>query len=228
MAELLDPKVLAQATKTATLDDWISVLDEYVRSGVMEKLPDGRYLVPERPDGASRIAAKYDPVCHCGIELSHHSPYENHAFTDMEMPPGEVELMPCPFCGPGASIVTCYSDDYGYWAVACGACGTRSGKRPSSDPKAAEKVMALWNTRHTEPIETRRLNWLIQTGCWLIEVPVVPPRHFEVRDCDDNAVGKGDTAREAIDDAMAALPVCPGCGEPGHDPGDHELYPEDL
>jgi hypothetical protein len=26
----------------------------------------------------------------------------------------------------------------------------------------------------------------------------------------------------------AALHVCPGCGEPGHDPGEHELYPEDL
>jgi hypothetical protein len=21
---------------------------------------------------------------------------------------------------------------------------------------------------------------------------------------------------------------CPGCGEPGHDPGDHELYPEEF
>ena len=43
--EIIDPKKLVEATRTVTIEDWSSVLDGYVRNGVMEKLPDGRYLV---------------------------------------------------------------------------------------------------------------------------------------------------------------------------------------
>lgn len=61
---------------------------------------------------------------------------------------GIVErLEPCPFCGPGNSIVECYQDDYGYWKVGCGACGSHSGIRPKSDPDGRAKVVARWNTR---------------------------------------------------------------------------------
>lgn len=56
-------------------------------------------------------------------------------------------LEPCPFCGPGNSIVECYQDDYGYWKVGCGACGSHSGIRPKSDPDGRAKVVAHWNTR---------------------------------------------------------------------------------
>jgi hypothetical protein len=56
-------------------------------------------------------------------------------------------VLPCPFCGPKGSMVSCYQDCSGYWSVGCGRCGTHSGMRPPSDPEARQKVMALWNTR---------------------------------------------------------------------------------
>lgn len=55
------------------------------------------------------------------------------------------ELLACPFCGPGNSIVECYQDDIGYWKVGCGACGSHSGIRPKSDPEGRAKVIASWN-----------------------------------------------------------------------------------
>ena len=63
------------------------------------------------------------------------------------------ELKPCPFCGPGESVVECYADDYGYWKVGCGRCGSHSGTRPKSDPDAQAKVIAHWNTRPAAPVE---------------------------------------------------------------------------
>lgn len=57
------------------------------------------------------------------------------------------EIKHCPFCGPGNSIVECYQDDYGYWTVGCGRCGSHSGIRPKGDPEAREKVIANWNRR---------------------------------------------------------------------------------
>jgi Lar family restriction alleviation protein len=62
----------------------------------------------------------------------------------------DLELKPCPFCGPGQSIVTCYQDDYGYWTVGCGRCGSHSGKRPRRDPEGRRKVIDLWNSRPNE------------------------------------------------------------------------------
>jgi hypothetical protein len=57
-------------------------------------------------------------------------------------------LKDCPFCGP-STCVTCQQDEYGYWFVACGACGGSSGIRPPRDTQGREKVVARWNTRHT-------------------------------------------------------------------------------
>lgn len=57
------------------------------------------------------------------------------------------KLEPCPFCGPGNSIVECYQDPYGAWTVGCGACGAHSGKRPKSDPDGRTKVITHWNRR---------------------------------------------------------------------------------
>ncbi|MBD7992882.1 Lar family restriction alleviation protein [Ochrobactrum sp. Sa2BUA5] len=62
-------------------------------------------------------------------------------------------LKPCPFCGPGESVVECYTDDYGYWKVGCGRCGSHSGTRPQSDPDAKSKIISTWNTRPAAPVE---------------------------------------------------------------------------
>lgn len=65
----------------------------------------------------------------------------------------ETQLAPCPFCGPGQSIVAVYEDCSG-WSVGCGRCGSHSGHRPPSDPEGRAKVIALWNQR--PEVETLR------------------------------------------------------------------------
>lgn len=59
------------------------------------------------------------------------------------------KLKNCPFCGPD-SVVTCYEDDFKYWVVGCGRCGSHSGRLPTSDKDARKKVIKLWNTRPNE------------------------------------------------------------------------------
>jgi Lar family restriction alleviation protein len=59
-------------------------------------------------------------------------------------------LKPCPFCGPGRSVVSAYQDEHDHWSVGCGACGSHSGVRPPSDPNAREKVIESWNSRPCE------------------------------------------------------------------------------
>jgi len=60
------------------------------------------------------------------------------------------ELKPCPFCGPGNSVVEYYQDPYGYHIVGCGRCGSHSGTRPQSDPEGKARVIASWNSRPME------------------------------------------------------------------------------
>ncbi len=52
--EIIDPERLARGTKTTTVGEWREALEEYVHCGAMERLPDGRYLVPD-PDNAYRL-----------------------------------------------------------------------------------------------------------------------------------------------------------------------------
>lgn len=63
-------------------------------------------------------------------------------------------LKPCPYCGPGQSVVRYYDDHFKdgtmYHAVACGRCGAHSGVRPQSDPDGKEKVIDSWNNRPVE------------------------------------------------------------------------------
>ena len=49
---------------------------------------------------------------------------------------------PCPFCGEGKSIVSCYQTVTGGFTVGCGACGAHSGVS-----HCAENVIDHWNTR---------------------------------------------------------------------------------
>lgn len=64
-----------------------------------------------------------------------------------------VELLPCPFCGPGQSCVDLYFDDTAYrYRVRCGRCGCSTGTSPrNSTPTPA---ITAWNTRATQPATT--------------------------------------------------------------------------
>lgn len=57
----------------------------------------------------------------------------------------------CPHCGFGNSMVEVYEDDYGYWKVGCGACGSHSGTlHPNHKPDAKRLVIERWNRRPEE------------------------------------------------------------------------------
>lgn len=58
-----------------------------------------------------------------------------------------IELKPCPFCGPGNSMVDLWFDDVSKrWAVGCGRCGSSSGRSVHAEG-SKEKAAAAWNTR---------------------------------------------------------------------------------
>jgi len=60
----------------------------------------------------------------------------------------DFEPIHCPHCGPGNSMVEAYTDDYGYWKVGCGACGSHSGTlHPNHKPDARRLVIESWNRR---------------------------------------------------------------------------------
>lgn len=45
-------------------------------------------------------------------------------------------------------MVEAYQDDYGYWKVGCGACGSHSGTlHPNHKPDAKRLVIESWNRR---------------------------------------------------------------------------------
>ncbi|MDO9068609.1 MAG: Lar family restriction alleviation protein, partial [Deltaproteobacteria bacterium] len=58
-----------------------------------------------------------------------------------------TELLPCPFCGPGQSMVDPWYDDVSKrWAVGCGRCGSSSGRSIHADG-SKEAAIKSWNTR---------------------------------------------------------------------------------
>lgn len=65
------------------------------------------------------------------------------------------ELSPCPHCGPGESVVEAWQDDFGYWRVTCGRCGSSSGTIPGKPteenlkrwPEPRSLAIAGWNKR---------------------------------------------------------------------------------
>ena len=57
------------------------------------------------------------------------------------------ELLPCPFCGPGQSMVDPWYDDVSKrWAVGCGRCGSSSGRSIHAEG-SKEAAVNAWNTR---------------------------------------------------------------------------------
>lgn len=57
------------------------------------------------------------------------------------------ELLPCPFCGPGQSMVDPWFDDVSKrWTVGCGRCGASSGRSIHAEG-SKEAAIKSWNTR---------------------------------------------------------------------------------
>jgi hypothetical protein len=75
-------------------------------------------------------------------------------------------------------------DDYGYWSVCCGACGSSSGKLPDSIPNARERIIAGWNTRATERESAHPDDFSIKSAInWLqLEADLHPNSSFS-HDC---------------------------------------------
>lgn len=66
-----------------------------------------------------------------------------------------AELKPCPFCGPGQSVVGLWHDDVSQrWRVGCGRCGCSTGISPRD--KTETPAIKAWNTRAPQwlPIES--------------------------------------------------------------------------
>lgn len=60
---------------------------------------------------------------------------------------GTETLLPCPFCGPGQSMVGPWFDDVGKrWAIGCGRCGSSSGRSVHAEG-SKEAAIKSWNTR---------------------------------------------------------------------------------
>jgi Lar family restriction alleviation protein len=57
-----------------------------------------------------------------------------------------ARLLPCPFCGPGESVVDAVFDDVTQrWRVYCGRCGCSTGIHPRDRTQAP--AIAAWNRR---------------------------------------------------------------------------------
>lgn len=78
-----------------------------------------------------------------------------------------TELLPCPFCGPGQSMVDPWFDDVGKrWAVGCGRCGSSSGRSVHAEG-SKEAAIASWNRRgYWSPIETAPHAVRVLLGYW--------------------------------------------------------------
>jgi Lar family restriction alleviation protein len=56
-------------------------------------------------------------------------------------------LLPCPFCGPGQSMVDPWYDDVAKrWSIGCGRCGASSGRSVHAEG-SKEAAIKAWNTR---------------------------------------------------------------------------------
>jgi Lar family restriction alleviation protein len=58
-----------------------------------------------------------------------------------------IQLKPCPFCGPRNVEPDLYENEYGFWTVGCGGCGSHSGVS-----KDQSRVVKTWNSRPNESV----------------------------------------------------------------------------
>lgn len=69
----------------------------------------------------------------------------------------EHDLKPCPFCGPGQSVISLWFDDVVQrFRVGCGRCGCSTGT--DARDKTEAPAIKAWNTRGAEEVERERAN----------------------------------------------------------------------
>lgn len=99
-----------------------------------------------------------------------------------------AELLPCPFCGPGQSMVDPWYDDVSKrWAVGCGRCGSSSGRSIHAEG-SKEAAIKSWNTRApaqcdvqsaSEPSTREVLDDLADK----VSAKIVQLEHYKEHDC---------------------------------------------
>ena len=84
-------------------------------------------------------------------------------------------LLPCPFCGPGQSIVSLWFDDVSKrWRVGCGRCGCSTGTSPRDKTQAP--AIAAWNTRAAPAPQGEPVAWMLRSGIHQLDLTWVPSR----------------------------------------------------
>ena len=74
-----------------------------------------------------------------------------------------AELLPCPFCGPGESVVSTYIDDVAQrYRVGCGRCGASTGIHPRDKTEAP--AIEAWNRRAALQSQKPKPNDLMLSG----------------------------------------------------------------
>jgi hypothetical protein len=99
-------------------------------------------------------------------------------------------------------------------------------------PAMAAALRAAWAERDALKADTKRLDLLAETGASVIAVRFSDNGdivRWELRDDDGEVRGEGETARAAIDAAMAQERAdCPGCGGAGYADLGSEDYPRSV
>ena len=128
------------------------------------------------------------------------------------------ELKPCPFCGPGGSVVSLYACDSGYVRVACGACGSQSGHRHERHEDAQSRIMHLWNTR---PIEDALQARIVEMEAAIVYLANLRSAYWDLprnghgwrlieTDCGAmRLLAEGATPLEAVEKALELAAVSP-------------------
>jgi len=121
------------------------------------------------------------------------------------------ELKPCPWCGPGNSIVSAWFDtSSNRYRVNCGACGSSSGV-PARD-KSESAAIAAWNRRAAPVVTEEMVERLAKHLCreeWKDRCPTVEQMTAQMKH-----------ARRYHDEARAALTAALGDGNTAPPPAD--------
>lgn len=133
-------------------------------------------------------------------------------------------LLPCPFCGPGQSMVSLWFDDVSKrWRVGCGRCGCSTGTSPRDKTQAP--AIAAWNTRAApsaqEPVAREALAHVLRTAVLLYQNSLACAAQHHGIDIELNGLpGWLRDSKASIDAALAALPSSPAPLRTPHNSGE--------